>query len=295
MGVWARIALAAGALALVPLGVVGWAWWRSEAHLAGFRPAQRFAAAIPTDPPAIARGEHLARTRGCFSCHGKEAMEGAVFDDDGLFGYGRAVAPNLPRLARQVDAAALEAAIRQGIGHDGRALFSMPSFNFARMSDADVAALIAYLRAIPVREKALPASYLGWKPRWEIANRRDFAMPYYVERVPLLKHQADPRPQIRMGEYLAMTSCNECHGFGLRGDSPFDPPGKAPPDLAGAMGYDKAGFVTLMRTGKASGGRELRLMSATARNRFAYWSDAEIDAIYAYLLLLDEPRSASTQ
>ncbi|MEI9851518.1 MAG: c-type cytochrome [Sphingomonas sp.] len=243
---------------------------------------------IPADAASIARGEHLARTRGCFGCHGK-ALEGEVFDDSGPLGYGRAVAPGLARLSRQVDAAALEAAIRQGIGHDGRALYSMPSYNFARLSDGDVAALIAFLRALPVRDKALPAAYLGWKPRWDMARGEDFAIPHFVPPVPPLKHRSDARPEIRLGEYLAMTSCNECHGFGLRGDNPFHPPGEGPPDLAGAAGYARADFVTLMRTGKATGGRELRMMSGVARGRFAHWTAAEIDAIHAYLLLLDEP------
>jgi mono/diheme cytochrome c family protein len=70
----------------------------------------------------------------------------------------------------------------------------------------------------------------------------------------------------------------ECHGPQLKGDGPA----KAP-DLAIAAAYDPSDFATLLRTGQAAGGRELGLMSASARIRFADLSDAEIAALHAYL------------
>lgn len=285
MGLIKRIAVLVAVLAAVPLLALGWAWWRSEAHLASFQQPRPFAVVIPTDPAALARGEHLARTRGCIGCHG-DGLGGEVFDDTPWYAFGRSVAPNLPALARQVDAAALEAAIRHGIGHDGRALYSMPSFNFVNLSDGDTADLIGYIRSLPVPKTALPAGYLGLAPRWEIAMGRDSAVPYFITRTPLLARAADPDPRIRTGEYLAMTSCNECHGFGLRGDSPFDEPGKGPPDLAGARGYSRDQFFTLMRTGMPPDGRKLRLMDRVARGRYAHWTDEEVDALYAFLLAL---------
>lgn len=283
---WLRgIGIIAGALAGAALLLVGWVWWRSEAHLTRFRPTTNFTTAIPTDAASIARGRHIALTRGCGGCHGR-ALEGEVFADSPWYDYGRAVGPNLARLAREQDAATLEAAIRQGIGHDGRALWSMPSYNFANLTDADTAALIAWLRTAPVKEKPLPAGYLGWKARWGMATATDAAIPAFIKQTPFLRHQQDPDPRIRLGEYLAMTSCNECHGFALRGDDPFAPPGKGPPDLAGARGYSKPDFEKLMRTGLPPDGRKLRLMDEVARGRFVHWTDAEVDAIYAYLAQL---------
>ena len=40
-------------------------------------------------------------------------------------------------------------AIRHGVGHDGRALWVMPSLSFSRLSDEDLGALIAYLESRP--------------------------------------------------------------------------------------------------------------------------------------------------
>lgn len=286
MGLWKRIAIIPAVLIGAALLVAGWAWWRSEAHLTSFRPTHRFATAIPTDAAAIARGEHLAKTRGCFGCHG-EGLGGEMFDETPRYAMGRVVAPNLPALARIADPAALEAAIRQGIGHDGRALYSMPSYNFVNLGDGDLADLIAYIRALPVPVRALPKGYLGLTPRWEIAMGRDRAIPYFITRTPLLKHANDSNPLIRNGEYLAMTSCNECHGFGLRGDDPWSEPGKTtPPDLAGAHGYSRPQFFRLMRTGIPADGRKLRLMDEVARGRFSHWTDEEVESIYAYLAQL---------
>jgi mono/diheme cytochrome c family protein len=278
-----RIGIGLGMLGFVVSAVLGWVWWRSEVHLRSFHPAGRFAVAIPGDRASLAWGAHIARTRGCYGCHG-DALQGEVFDDGPWYGGGRVVAANLASLAKSEDAAALEAAIRQGIGHDGRALYNMPSYNFANLSDGDIAALIGFLKAVPARATRLPRGYLGWQPRWAMATGSDFAIPYYITRMPLLTHKTDPRPEIRLGEYLAMTSCNECHGFGLRGDEPWAEPGRrSPPDLAGLLGYTRGEFETLMLTGKAKGNRELRLMSEVARGRFAHWTGAERDALYAFL------------
>jgi len=51
----------------------------------------------------------------------------------------------------------LARAIREGIGHDGRALFPfMPYPDMRHISDEDLASVIVYLRSIPPIRKALP-------------------------------------------------------------------------------------------------------------------------------------------
>ena len=273
------------AMIAAAVGFAGWVWFASEAHLKSFADPPAFAAAIPTDPASLARGRHLAVTRGCTGCHGKQ-LQGDTAGGGPMMGQN--VAPNLARMAREQAPASFERALRHGIGHDGRALYSMPAFNFVRMTDSDVAALIGYLRSAPVVEAKLPKPFLDWKIRYALATGADAAVPVFVKQTPPLTFQADPDPAVRRGEYLAMTSCNECHGFGLRGDNPFDPPGKAPPDLIMVAAYDKADFVTLMRTGKATGNRELRLMSEVARGRFSHFTDQEVDELYAFFGALEK-------
>jgi mono/diheme cytochrome c family protein len=279
---WALTGLAG--LATLLAGVAAFVWFASEAHFTSFAPPPPFTHAIASDPATIARGEHIAKTRGCFGCHG-DTLQGDVFQDDPVM--GRAVGANLTRLAHESSPALFERALRHGIGRDGRALYSMPAYNFVHLSDSDVAALYAYILSLPVSETKLPAGWLGL-PRIAIAMGDDGAIPAYLGKVPPLTWQAHPDPAVRRGEYLAMTSCTECHGFGLRGDDPFVPAGEGAPDLAIVASYSKADFTTLMRTGKAAGNRELRLMSRVARGRFVHWTDAEVEDLYAFLSALGQ-------
>lgn len=267
---WLASAVAIALLAGVALA--GWVYLRSESYLHSFARPPAFAHAIPDDGAARARGDHLVRTRGCRGCHGD--------DLGGELMWGYAVAPGLARLAREISAADFEAALRHGIAHDGRAMYSMPSYNFLRLRDQDVADIIAYLRSAPVVEKALPAASLPWRIRWELARGRDFAIAGILQRVPPL-HIAGEDSALARGEYLAMTTCNECHGLTLHSDSPFGDGGA--PDLAVIAGYDEAAFTRLMRTGKALGDRELTRMSGVARGRFAHLTDGEVHDLYTYL------------
>ena len=284
MRVWQISAIVVGAATTAALGFVGWVYAASEAKLHSYPKPPAFAAVIPTDAEAIARGEHLVLTRGCSGCHGAH-LEGAMFDF--------AAAPNLTRLAREVGAADLEAAIRHGIGHDGRALYSMPAYNFKNLRDADVASIIAYLRAVPVVDGPALHDSLPFLIRLDIALGRDDAIPGFLDRVPALRRQEDPDPRIARGEYIAMTSCNECHGFSLRHDVPW--PDEAAPDLIAVIGgYSEPEFAHLMRTGEPIGGRDLRLMDDVARSRFVHWTEQEVADLYAYLSdrsahLADEP------
>lgn len=262
------------ALAMSALLFVGWVYIASEHHLRSFERPAPFTYPVPSDPAAIARGDHLVRTRGCRGCHG-EALEGALM-------WGSAVAPNLAAYARSESQATFEAAVRHGIGRDGRGLYSMPSYNFIRMRDADLADVIAYLRSVPVVAKSLPQASLPWQVRLEIARGLDAAIPAYLDRVPPLQRADDPDPRMARGEYIAMTTCNECHGFGLRADTPW-PEDETAPDLVIIGAYDEDSFQRLMRTGIALGDRELEMMSPVARGRFAYFTDQEVADLYAFL------------
>jgi mono/diheme cytochrome c family protein len=195
--------------------------------------------------------------------------------------WGTAVAPNLAALTRRASAATFERALRHGIAHDGRAVYSMPAYNFVRLRDADVADIYAYLRTVPVVDVPLPRAGLPWPIRWEIARGRDAAIPAFLGKVPPLARTNDPDSAIVRGEYIAMTTCIECHGFSLRADSPFG--GETAPDLAIVSGYPFEAFERLMRTGKPIGGRELRMMSGVARGRFAHFTDQEVHDLYAFL------------
>lgn len=279
-------ALAAILLALPTVGLAG-IYGLSEGKLRDFEAPTAFSEAIPSDAASIERGRHIARTRGCFGCHGQE-LEGQVFTDEWPW-VRRAVAPNLAAVAREASPAELEAAIRQGIGRDGRSLWSMPSYNFVHLRDSDVADLIAFLRSAPVRDQELPRPSLGLRARLAMVRGTEEPMVGWVADVPPRLLGAGDDPALVRGEYLAMTTCNECHGMDLRGawvESDI-----SPPDLAIVAAYAWEEFNTLMNEGEARDGRtDLGLMSMVAPDRFAYFTEEERRDLYAFLrTLVDRP------
>lgn len=269
---------------IVFLLVLGLAYvhFGSERYLANVTADAPFDHPIPNDLETIERGQHIARTRGCFGCHGQQ-LEGTDFSEEWDW-VDTAVAPNLAQFAKEHSPAVLEAAIRQGIGADGRALWSMPSYNFTNLGDDDTAALIAFLQSAPVVEKDLPRPRLGWAARWRIVSGQAQHMADWADQMPppLLGDGDDP--QLVRGEYLAKTSCNECHGFDLRGMEDID---FVTPDLAILAAYSDSDFRTLMQRGEAIGGRtDLGLMTMVARDRFAHFTEQELNDLLAYLRTL---------
>ncbi|WP_375205254.1 c-type cytochrome [Hyphococcus sp.] len=277
--------LIAAAIVAAPLLGLGGFYLLSEAKFREVTRDSPFEAAIPTDATSIEHGRHVARTRGCFGCHGQQ-LQGKDFDEQWDWPE-RAVAPNLALYAREHDDATLEAAIRQGVGANGKALISMPSYNFARMSDDDLAALIAFLRSAPVVEIDLPKPKLGWGVRWTFFTGEEKHMAEWADAVPPLRFDGEEEPQRAHGEYLAMTMCNECHGLDLRGATLWD---AVTPDLIVVSAYSREEFEKLITTGVAMNGRELGLMRLVAPDRFPELTDEEIDALYLHLTsLVDEP------
>ncbi len=276
------LALTAAVVVGIGLAGIGAVVTLSEIRLRAYEPPPEFTAALPTDSASLARGRHLTRTRGCFGCHGQR-LEGQVFTDEWPW-VRRAVAPNLALHARAHDDRTLADAIRGGVGHDGRALWSMPSYNFRHLPEDDLAALIAFLRSAPVVEQELPRPSLGLRARWWLARGDEEHMARWAERVPPMIVGPDEDPALIRGERLAMTTCNECHGLDLRGA--WQEVDIAPPDLAIVAAYSWEDFQTLMRTGVPIGGRDLGLMAVVARDRFAYFTEDEKADLYAFLQTL---------
>lgn len=276
-------------VAAVPIAVAAVVYGRSEARLRDFVVPPAFAREIPTDLATVNQGERIARTRGCFGCHG-ERLQGHDWSKEWK-GSGRVIAPNLARYAREESAATIEAAVRHGIGRDGRALWSMPAYNFVHLTDDDLVALIAYLRAHPVFDVPLPKPAHALEVRWDVAFGGGTHMAEWVAATPpLITDSARDGAQVVRGEYLAMTACNECHGLDVRG-ALFD--GDSVPDLAIGAGYSDAEFRTLLRTGVARDGRtDLGLMSNVAQSRFVHLSEGQVADLQAFIRTLPARQAA---
>jgi mono/diheme cytochrome c family protein len=286
-----RAGIGVGSIALAVVLGIGAVYAASEVR---FRKAYDeiavtpFRAAAPS-PDVLARGRHLATAIGkCVECHGSD-LGGKVFMDAGPLGV--VVAGNLTSgrggIASSYSDGQLERAIRHGVGANGRALAIMPSNDFAAMSDADVQALIAYLRTIPPVDRTVPATNVRALGRaLYLAGKLDL---FPAE---LMDHRAArPAPvpagvTVEYGEYLAtIGGCRGCHGPDLAGGEAMGPPGTpAPANLtaAGALGrWSQDDFVRALRTGRRPDG--------TAINAFMPWAlagqmtDDEMSAVWMYI------------
>jgi mono/diheme cytochrome c family protein len=243
------------------------------------RKEYRAAAETLPSPSAalLADAPRQGRILGCITCHGEGLRGKLMFEAPG---FARMFAPNIPAIARRASDQQLAAAVRQGIGHDGRGLLVMPSPMFSRLGDGEVAALIAWIRTLPVVAGGEESASIGPIGRFALVTGKLPPAPALIEdfraQVPL-----DLGPAFASGRRLTSTNCSECHGpalFGLE-----MPEGSVTPDLRVAAGYDPAQFRTLLRTGRTPSGKALGLMKEVAVNDFSHFTDAEIDAIHAYL------------
>ena len=230
---------------------------------------------VSNAPSAVAEGKRLAITRGCTGCHGAHLEGHVIVDEDAL---GTLVCPNLTQTVAQYSDAELERAIRRGVKRDGHSVGFMPSRMFYNLSDADVGAIIAYLRSVPATTSRLPAM------RYGPMARLGLVLGKYQLEAEVIDSTRPPVAPAELGRYVAITSCPECHGSDLRGD-PNSGVGGAP-NLVVAAGYTDSQFVRFMRTGVALGDRQLPMMSTVARERFAQLTDREIGALLGYLKTL---------
>lgn len=272
-----RLGYVLAGLVVLALGFAGWVWFASAQVLGARHEAATESLAAPT-PAQLADAERQARILGCVSCHG-EGLRGRVMAD--IPNVVRLWAPNLNELAARVSDQQLAQAVRQGIGADGRPLFGMPSEVYSRLSDQEVAALIAYIRSVP--RAGAPVSPLEWGPIGRFALAIG-GFPPVMTRIEEFRvaRPYDLGAEHAAGRRLAEVQCAGCHGPDLRGGEPM--PEVLAPDLTIAGAYDRAQFQTLMRTGAAPHGRDLGLMREIAENDTRHYSDAEIDAIHAYLV-----------
>ena len=239
---------------------------------------------VPTDSASIAHGHRLARMR-CFGCHGDSLQGRADFYDEPRI--ARIVTPNVPRKLASISDAELAAFLRTGVRKDGTSPFVMPPPTFYHLSDADLGALIAYLRTVPPTGPELPGNSYRLIGRLGLVLG-EFKTAVYAFDTTQTRVGQDPAwATTRHGEYLARVICSECHGIRLTGQVGADGGDTPTPSLSGALAYSLEEFTNLLRTGTPrEPGKQLGLMGETARRSLTWLTNEEIAAIYEYLKAL---------
>jgi mono/diheme cytochrome c family protein len=242
--------------------------------------------AFTTSAAARLRGEYLYLSRGCTDCHGENGA-GRVFIDDpnGLFVRGANLTRGAGSAVLSYNESDWVSTIRHGVKPNGRPVFAMPSEDYNRLTDADVAALVSYVRALPPHDA--PGALIRLPLIARLAHGagliKDAAEKIDHTRAPSL-----PVPEgvsIEHGRYVAQ-ACVGCHGAQLRGGRiPGAPPDWPPAaDLKSSEGallrYASAEpFKALLRSGVRPDGTEVS--SVMPRNK--HLSDTDLEALYTFM------------
>lgn len=222
----------------------------------------------------IAHGKRLAIVHDCTGCHGANLQGANVTADDPK--YGDMNAPNITLLLAEYSDSDFARLMRQGVPKDGREFWFMPVESLQFLSDADLAAIVAYLRTFKPAGKQLPPIRKG-KGFYEDLDRGFEDSTKQVQRF------REQQP-VGMGEshawgrYLTQVTCAGCHNGELQGYSGFTPN----LDIAGAYSQDE--LKRLLTTGEGKVKKDLGMMSQMARDHFSKMTPRERDAVVGYVL-----------
>jgi mono/diheme cytochrome c family protein len=214
----------------------------------------------------VERGKYLVESiAGCGNCHTPQGSNGPILSralsggppmvEGKLF---TAQPSNLTSdretgLGRYSDAQ-LKVMIREGKRPDGTLIGPPMPFNFYRgMADADLDAIVAYLRTVPAVKNAMPKSVynIPLPPAWTPPITQPITAPSRTEKV-------------AYGAYLAgpLGHCLECH-------TPMGPDGRFQFDTmlgAGGLTFEGPWGVSVSRN-----------ITSDLETGLGQWSDAEIE------------------
>lgn len=265
------------------------------------------------DPAVIEYGRYLVYgPMHCAYCHTPKSQHAALDAGEMLpliGGYTVAIPPgrfHMPNLTpdpetgigRRTDAE-LARVLRHGVRADGRV--AMPFMEFQQMSDADLTAVISYLRSQPPVRNAVPEHELTLLGKTILATMLGPKGPASTPPA------ASPpvAPTLERGRYLAHVAgqCFSCHtdrnlmdgsfiGPAFAGGHPFpstDDPSVVyvstnltpDPETGALSGWSEDQFVARFRAGPVLSG------SSMPWGAFARVAEDDLRAIYRYLNSLD--------
>jgi mono/diheme cytochrome c family protein len=218
-----------------------------------------------TDP--VARGRYLVEgIAGCGNCHtpkgpqgdlpGMNLAGGMVFEEQPFRAVASNITPDLETgIGRWTDAQ-LARAIREGIRPDGRVIGPpMPIELYRGISDADLAAIVAYLRSVPAVRHAVPPS--------------EYRMPLPPNYGPPVANVAGPaNDPVSRGRYLAgpVGHCIECHTpMGEGGHRDWSRTGAGGQAFPGPWGVSVARNITPNRERGIGGWTDAQIIRAVTQ------------------------------
>jgi mono/diheme cytochrome c family protein len=218
--------------------------------------------ALAQDSKLLARGKYLMDgIVACGNCHVQRGEKGRPLPDKGLSGgmvfdeepfkaYASNITPDPQTGIGKWTDAQLAKAIREGIRPDGTVIGPpMPIMFYRGLSDADLRAIVAYLRAQPAVKNAVP------KSEYRIKLPPSYGPEVKNVRAPSRKDA------VKYGEYLAgpLGHCMDCHTPWVKGVPDLNKVGAGGNPFRGPWGVAVARNLTPHETGLKD------------------WTDAEIE------------------
>lgn len=244
---------------------------------------------IPSDSATIAEGAHIYATKGCADCHGED-LSGKTFLNDGMVGTLRAANLTSGKGGRPANYSDRDwvMAMRHGLRSNGKPLVIMPSYEYCKLADHDLASLIAYCKSVPPVD-AEPASIkLG--PLGTVLSGLDKLPLIPAEQINHLEkypQKVERSVSVEYGKYLTL-SCTGCHKPDLKGGPNVIPGGTPVRDITASGNIGKwtlSQFISVLRTGATPDGRRLKNEDMPWQMTKNY-TDEELQALYLYLKTL---------
>ena len=281
---WTAGVVSAVVVLVAGAGVVGW-------QLADSKMSRKVEVAVKpvayaTDAQSLERGKYLFESRGCVDCHGANGG-GRTFveNDKGLKIAGPNISPGgVTAGYKPEDWVRI---IRHGVKPNGTVAMIMPSEDYNRFTDQDLAALVSYVRSLPPVQGGAAALQFpppvrilyGFGAIKDAAAKIDHSLP------PALPVPA--AVNVQHGAYVA-NMCIGCHGEHLSGGKiPGGPPdwpaaANITPGEGSAMTRykDSAAFIAMLRSGKRPDGTAIKVMPFESLGKL---NDVDAQAMYEFL------------
>jgi mono/diheme cytochrome c family protein len=283
-----RTSIALAALALLGVAAAGVGKVLGERKMARNIALQVRPLDVVPDVARVDHGRYLYNTRGCAECHGVDGAGKTVVSDAGML----VVAPNITAGPNGVTAQYRPVdwvrTVRHGVKPNGHPVMVMPSDDYSRLSDEDMAALVAYL------QQMRPVSGVKAVIDVPVPVKALYAFGAIKDASEKIDHTYVPPPVVpaaitpAYGAYVAAT-CTGCHGADLAGGRIPGAPPAWPPAARLAPGKRSAmhryptpdAFMAMLRTGHRPDGTAIsRVMPFGS---FKQMNETDMRALYAYL------------
>jgi mono/diheme cytochrome c family protein len=242
--------------------------------------------AYRSDAASVERGAYLFRSRGCGDCHGANGGGRVVIEDGAMLVRSPDITPG--GVAARYSEVDWVRTIRHGVKPDGTPVIIMPSEEYNRFVDADLAALVAYVRQLP------PAGGGKAEVRLPMPVKALYAAGLMQDASEKIDHTLPPAQPVAEGvtaahgAYVA-NGCIGCHGKLFAGGKiPGAPPDWPPaaklnPGAGSALDRYRTveQFMAMLKTGVRPDGTSVsKVMPFVSLKEL---SEVDVRALYLHL------------